>query len=123
MGVLAITLSALAAATLGVAGCGGPGSYSGPPPDELVSELSREDMRDLCVWVLDLHGGAGSEHLCSGGVSVTLDSVDECVRDQDEFDDCSLTVRQWEDCVLDTRDDPCGILTARSCRPVAACYF
>jgi hypothetical protein len=95
--------------------------YSGVALDQRVGELSEDDMRKLCAWVSGRQGGEGAMHDCGNGNSVTLDTLDECVAEQDDYAFCSLTVAQIEQCVIDAGPDPCRAPSTPSCQPLGQC--
>jgi hypothetical protein len=115
-----ISLLLLAAA---LAGCGEETGFSGVSPDERVGALSTDEMRELCTWAIGEQGGEGAMYDCGGGNSVTLDTVDACVAEQDDYADCSLTVEQLESCVLAVDGDPCNVLTRAACQALRQCLF
>lgn len=98
-----------------------PEGFSGAPADQRVGELSAGDMRALCEWVIGRQGGEGAVHDCGNGLTITLDGIDECVAEQDDYARCSLTVRQMEECVLDAGDNPCRAPSTPSCEPLGEC--
>jgi hypothetical protein len=103
-------------------GCGTPEEgYSGVAPDERVGALSEDEMRELCAWVIGRQGGEGAVHECGNGVTVTLDTIDECVAEQDDYASCSLTVAQMEQCVIDAGSNPCRAPSTPSCQPLGQC--
>lgn len=117
---LAISILLLAAA---LAACGEETGFSGVSPSERVGALSRAEMRELCTWAIEEQGGEGAMSDCGGGNSVTLDTIDACVDEQDDYADCSLTVAQLESCVLAVDGDPCQVLSKASCQALRECLF
>lgn len=104
--------------------CGGSDAgFSGVESTKEVDELSGSEMRDLCAWTISYQGGEGATFECADGVSVTNDTVEECVDEQYEFAGCTLTVRQMEECVLAAGPDPCRVLDTPECAPFIACVF
>lgn len=106
-----------------LAGCAEETGFSGVRPGARVGGLSEADMRELCTWAIAEQGGEGAMFDCGGGSSVTLDTVDACVVEQDDYAGCSLTVGQLEDCVLAVDGDPCQVLRESACQPLRACLF
>ena len=106
-----------------LSGCGAEEGYSGVAPHKRVGDLSGDEMRALCTWVIERQGGEGAVHDCGDGVSVRLDTVAECVAEQDDFSGCSLTVSQLEVCVLDAGPDPCRAPATPTCQPLGECLF
>lgn len=119
--LLAVSAMLLAGALL--VGCGAEEGYSGVPPDERVGDLSADEMRDLCAWVIGRQGGEGAMYECGNGLSVTLDTVAECVAEQDDYASCSLTVAQMEECVIEAGPNPCQAPFTPACQPLGQCQF
>lgn len=115
---MSILLLAAALAT-----CGEETGFSGVSPSERVGALSRAEMRELCTWSIEEQGGEGAMSDCGGGNSVTLDTIDACVDEQDDYADCSLTVAQLESCVLAVDGDPCQVLSKTACQALRECLF
>lgn len=118
--LLALSITLLAGAVLLGCDTGGAG-YSGVEPEQRVGALSEDDMRALCAWVIGRQGGEGALHECEGGLTITLDTIEECVAEQDDYASCSLTVSQMEQCVLDAGSDPCRVPSTPSCQPLGQC--
>ena len=105
-------------------GCGGvEEGFSGAPLDERVGDLSDDDMRKLCAWGAQRQGGENAMFDCGDGVSVTIDTVDECVEEQTDYAFCDATVQQMEQCVIDAGPNPCNALTTPACEPLYPCWF
>ena len=120
----AVSVLGMLLASAVVVGCGGSEEgFSGVTLDSRVGELSDDDMHALCTWVIGQQGGEGAMHDCGGGLSVTLDTVNECVAEQGDYSDCTLTVAQMEDCVLDAGANPCQAPSTPACEPLGACLF
>ncbi len=58
----------------------------------------------LCEFAVDAAGGAGAEFTCADDVTVTVQSVDDCLAGFTASNSC--TVAQIEDCAT---SDPCDL--------------
>ena len=117
-----LAVSTLLVAGTVLLGCGTPEEVSsGVNPDQRVGALSDDEMRELCAWVIGRQGGEGAMHECGNGVTITLDTIDECVAEQDDYASCSLTVAQMEECVIDAGSNPCRAPSTPSCQPLGQC--
>jgi hypothetical protein len=109
---------------LALLACGGEDTgFSGVRLDARVGALSRDEMRQMCTWVIERQGGENAMYDCGNGTTVTLDTIDECVAGQGDYADCSMTVAEMESCVLDVGVNPCRAPETPSCQPLGECLF
>lgn len=107
-----IAVIALSAASLTFMGCGGDDS-SGIDRNRTLSSLDGAEVQELCEFTIDAAGGAGAEFTCPDDVTVTVDTVAECVSDIGTFGSCTVGV--VEDCAV---ADPCDFA---ACVPLLSC--
>ena len=89
-----------------LAACGGSDDSSGIDRSRTLGDLNAGELSDLCEFTLDAAGGAGAEFECGDGVTVTNDTMAECLEGF-EANQASCTVGVVEDCA--TRPDPCDL--------------
>jgi hypothetical protein len=95
------------------AACGGDSDSSGIERSRTVSSLSADEQMTLCEFVVEAAGGAGAEFTCGDDVTVTVNTVSECLSDFGADNSC--TVGLLEDCA---NSDPCDI---EPCLPLLEC--
>jgi hypothetical protein len=93
---------------------------SGLNRNALIGELSDDEMRQLCSWVIGEQGGEGAVFEC-GAFQVTNDTVEQCVRERGELDPCFLSVAHVEDCIVAAGPNPCAIVSTPECDPYLSC--
>ena len=98
----------------------GGGGDSGLSTGAIVTDLSDDDLVELCDWNIDELGGEGHETECGDGLTATVGSSAECVSSF-ENKDCALTVGEFEDCTGALADDPCDGLESQACAPFFTC--
>jgi hypothetical protein len=104
------------ALSFSLAACGG-SDGSGVDGSKQLGQLSGDERTDLCEFVIDAQGGAGSMHMC-GEFTLTVQTVAECADDLALLTGCTATVAQAEDCA---EVEPCDSLTSSACAAVFAC--
>ena len=84
--------------------CGSDSDSSGIEPSRQVSSLDAVEEMTLCEFAVEAAGGAGAEFTCADDVTVTVDTVAECLTGFGPSNTC--TVAQIEACA---NSDPCDI--------------
>jgi hypothetical protein len=120
-----ITISIILGLGLGaLAACGGDdggSDHSGVDGSKTVISMSASEKQTFCEWVVERQGGAGHTTECGDGVTVTTQTVAECVAGfADLTSNCPLTVSQAETCNLAIAADACSF-GGEACAPVFEC--
>lgn len=90
----------------------------------LLRDLAADEWQSLCEWSIEAQGGPGHETDCGGGVTITVNTVDECVEDSDAFgEDCELFVADFEACSDAMADDPCNGYRSAACAALLGCVM
>lgn len=119
MNITSKILGGLALSFISLAACGGGGS--GVDGDKAIVAMSSSERTDFCEWAIEEQGGAGTVTTCADDVTVTVQSVSDCVASFDDFiASCTATVAQGETCVEAIADNPCEF-GGDSCDPVFEC--
>lgn len=92
------------------------GGGSGVNPSKFLDELTAPEKQTLCEWRVPAQGGPGT-YQCSEDVSVTIETVAECIADT--FPHC--TVGQAEACVTSLMGDPCAFFSSGACAAFLDC--
>lgn len=120
--MIRIDIRICAALGLAIAGCGGGSGGSGVDASKPITQLTASEVMQFCEWSVEEQGGAGTTTDCGDGVTVTVDTVQECVDGYGGFtSDCTTTVGQVEDCIEAIAADPCSFGGA-ACAPLFDCY-
>lgn len=107
-------LIGVCASALLLVACGGDSdSSSGIERSRQVSSLDTVEQMTLCEFAVEAAGGAGAEFTCADDVTVTVNTVAECLTEFGSSNTCS--VAQIEDCA---NSDPCDIAP---CLPLLEC--
>jgi hypothetical protein len=116
---------AVAIAPAIVCGCGGErvddDSSSGVDSSRRVTELSDEEIADLCDWSSAELGGYGVERECSGQTVRTQASQQECMNSLGSDPSCTATVGDIEKCINALDGDLCRLLSEPACLPLFQC--
>lgn len=104
------------------AGCGGDdGGSSGVDSSKQIKDLTASEVMAECEWGVETQGGAGHMTTCGDDVSVTVDTVAECVAEVNQYKaSCTATVAQLEACTEALADMPCDF-QASACAAIFAC--
>ncbi|HUS31579.1 MAG TPA: hypothetical protein VMZ53_23900 [Kofleriaceae bacterium] len=109
---------------LALGACGGDdgAEHSGVSTSKQLKDLSADERMQECEWGVSYQGGAGHVTMCSDNVTVTVDTVPECVDAMDQYaaSGCTATVAELEACTRAIAADPCSF-GGDACGPVFAC--
>jgi len=104
-----------------MAACGGGSGTSGVDSSKHVNSLSDGEAQTFCEWAVDEQGGAGTVTDCGDGLTITVDTVAECVAKQGNYtSDCAATVADAEACTTAIGNDPCSF-GGNACAALFAC--
>jgi hypothetical protein len=108
----------------GASGCSGSSSDdddddsgSGVSNTKYLDELSAEEQRLLCEWVIAAQGGPGVTQ-CDSSTSFTTYTVEECATEEVTV---HCTVAALEACTRSLEGDPCRLTTTRACSAYLEC--
>ena len=93
------------------AACGGDGDSdtSGVDGSKTVVSMTATEKQTFCEWVVATQGGAGHTTECGDGITVTTQTVAECVQSFSELTtNCPVTVSQAESCNLAVAANACS---------------
>lgn len=110
---------------IGMGACGGGGGDdSGVDGSKPITELSTSEVQSLCEWAIETQGGEGAMYECEDDVTVTVDTVAECVAGYgDTPETCNtVTVAELEACIEAWSAEPCGF-GGQACAEYFQCYF
>ena len=87
-----------------------------------IKDLSSDEQMSVCEAGVAAQGGAGKQTMCSGGLTVTVKSVSDCVMQMGTYKTkgCTATVGQLNACNEAIGADPCN-LGGSACQPIIAC--
>ncbi len=103
-----------------LAACGSD-SGSGVDGSKPVVTMTASEKQTFCEWVVAQQGGAGHTTDCGNGVTVTTQTVAECVAGfADLIATCPATVAQGEACASASAAAPCSF-GGEACAPLFAC--
>jgi hypothetical protein len=104
--------------------CGGDDTAdsSGVAQTKQIKDLSGDERMQECEWGVAFQGGAGKSTACGDGVTVTVNSVSDCVQDMATYatNGCTATILQLEACTKAVAADPCSFGGA-TCQPIIDC--
>lgn len=116
-------LGLLLATAFLAAACGGDDGGSGVDSGKTLGALSASEQTALCEHIVEVQGGAGHVSDCGGGVTVTTDTVAECVTGfADLAATCAATVGQAETCAAAIGAAPCTFEGSPECTAVITCF-
>ena len=101
--------------------CGGD-SGSGVDSSKQIKDLTPSEQMSVCEAGIAAQGGAGKMTSCGNGVTVTVQTVAQCVSQMGTYamKGCTATVGQLETCNDAIGADPCS-LGGSACQPIIAC--
>jgi hypothetical protein len=105
------------------AACGGDdgGGSSGVDGTKQLKDLTSAEVMAECEWGVEAQGGAGHTTTCGDNVTVTVDTVAECVTEVNAYKtNCTATVTQLEACTNALAANPCDFTTS-ACAAIFAC--
>jgi hypothetical protein len=104
--------------------CGGDdgSTSSGVTTSKQIKDLSADERTQECEWGVSYEGGPGHQTMCADDVTITVNTVAECVADLNEYamNGCMATIAELETCTRAIAADPCS-LGGDDCGPVFAC--
>lgn len=105
--------------------CGGDDSgsdNSGVTTSKQLKDLSADERMQECEWGVSYQGGAGHQTMCADNVTITVNTVAECVADLTDYANanCMATIAELELCTRSIAADPCNF-GGDDCGPVFAC--
>ena len=109
------------AGALALGACGGDGGGSGVDGAKPIISMTVSEKQTFCEWLVAEQGGPDHVTECGGGVSVTTQTVAECVAGFADFSPtCAATVAQGEACAIAVGAAPCSF-GGEACAPIFAC--
>ena len=104
--------------------CGGDDTAdsSGVATSTQIKDLSADQKMQECEWGVAFQGGAGHQTMCADNVTVTVNTVAECVDDLTTYAShgCAVTISQLEACTKAVANDPCSF-GGDACGPIIQC--
>lgn len=98
---------------------GGTNASVDPAPRSAFSdELDSEQLRSVCLWIIDRQGGSG-QTVCEGNLTVNVPTLDECLTGPRPH--CAMSLIY--DCMRALDGDPCKIFSASECSSYLSCVF
>src|ERR1043165_3229994 len=112
----------LLALLLGACGGDDAADSSGVATSTQIKDLSTDQQMQECEWGVSYQGGEGHQTMCPDNVTITVDSVAECVSDLASYKSsgCTATIGQLEACTKAIAAAPCSF-GGDACAPVFAC--